>query len=193
MIDFSLPLIGFSAYSGTGKTTLLKRLLPVLRQQGLRIAVIKHAHHQFDIDHPGKDSHELRKAGAIETLVASRRRMALVTEFDSDHPEPTLEELLTALDPERLDLVLVEGFKAASIAKIELHRPALGKPLLCLHDPMIIAVATDEAIVAPPAGLPILNLNDPLEITRFIRQRMVQLNDRTDHDPDHPAQHRQLC
>jgi molybdopterin-guanine dinucleotide biosynthesis protein MobB len=193
MIDFPLPVIGFSAYSGTGKTTLLTQLLPVLRKQGQRIAVIKHAHHQFDIDRPGKDSHELRKAGATETLVASRRRMALVTEFEQDHPEPTLEELLTALDPERLDLVLVEGFKNAAIPKIELHRPALGKPLLCLQDPKIIAIATDEEIAGAPSGLPLLNINDPHEIVRFIRQRMVQFKARTEHDPNQPAQHRQLC
>ncbi|MEJ2454452.1 MAG: molybdopterin-guanine dinucleotide biosynthesis protein B [Candidatus Thiodiazotropha sp.] len=193
MIDFPLPLIGFCAFSGTGKTTLLTRLLPELRQQGLRIAVIKHAHHQFDIDCPGKDSHELRKAGATEILVASRRRMALVTEFESDHPEPTLEELLTALDPARLDLVLVEGFKRAEIPKIELHRPALGKPLLCLQDPMIIAIATDGEIADAPSDLPRLNINDPLEIVSFIQQRIARFKARTDHDPNHPAQRRQLC
>ncbi len=193
MIDFPLPLIGFCAFSGTGKTTLLTRLLPELRQQGLHIAVIKHAHHQFDIDRPGKDSHELRKAGATEMLVASRRRMALVTEFDGDRPEPTLEELLTALDPSRLDLVLVEGFKTAAIPKIELHRPALGKPLLCLQDPMIIAIATDGEIADAPSELPRLNINDPLEIVSFIQQRIARFKARTDHDPNHPAQRRQLC
>ncbi|MGD8910350.1 MAG: molybdopterin-guanine dinucleotide biosynthesis protein B [Chromatiales bacterium] len=175
MIDSPLPLIGFSAFSGTGKTTLLKRLLPRLRAQGLRIAVIKHAHHHFDIDHPGKDSHELRKAGATQTLIASRRRVALVTEFDEDQGEPTLDELLRALDPQKLDLVLVEGFKRATFPKIELHRPALGNPLLCLDDPQIIAIATDGEIPAAPENLPRLNMNDPQEIARFIEQRIIHL------------------
>ncbi len=193
MIEFPLPLIGFSAYSGSGKTTLLTRLLPLLREQGLHIGVVKHAHSQFDIDHPGKDSHELRKAGATEMLVASRRRMALVTEFDDDHPEPTLEELLTELDPTHLDLVLVEGFKRAAIPKIELHRPALGKPLLCLHDPKIIALATDGEVPLAPSELPRLNINDPLEIANFIQQRVAQFKTGNEQDPNQPAQRRQLC
>jgi molybdopterin-guanine dinucleotide biosynthesis protein B len=192
VIDYPLPLIGFSAFSGTGKTTLLKRLLPILRAQGLRIAVIKHAHHHFDIDHPGKDSHELRKAGANQMLIASRRRVALVTEFDEDQSEPALDELLAALDPKKLDLVLVEGFKRAPFPKIELHRPALGKPLLCLDDPQIIAIATDGEIAAAPANLPRLNINDPQEIAGYIQQWIV-LKSRTDHDTKHHAQRHQLC
>jgi molybdopterin-guanine dinucleotide biosynthesis protein MobB len=193
MIDYPLPLIGFSAFSGTGKTTLLKRLLPILRQRGLRVGVIKHAHHQFDIDHPGKDSHELRMAGANQMLVASRRRMALVSEFDNGHPEPTLEELLSALDPDKLDLVLVEGFKQAALPKIELHRPSLGKPLLCLKDPQIIAIATDETVPAAPATLPHLNLNDPQAIATFIQNHMVRIKGTSHHDAPPPAHHRQLC
>jgi molybdopterin-guanine dinucleotide biosynthesis protein B len=192
MIDYPLPLIGFSAFSGTGKTTLLKRLLPLLRAQGLRIAVIKHAHHHFDIDHPGKDSHELRKAGANQMLIASRRRVALVTEFDEDQSEPALDELLAALDPNKLDLVLVEGFKRAPFPKIELHRPALGKPLLCLDDPQIIAIATDGEIAAAPANLPRLNINDPQEIAGYIQQWIV-IKSRTDHDTKLHAQRHQLC
>ncbi len=193
MIDYPLPLIGFSAFSGTGKTTLLKRLLPILRQRGLRVGVIKHAHHQFDIDHPGKDSHELRMAGANQMLVASRRRMALVSEYDSGHPEPTLEELLSALDPDQLDLVLVEGFKQAALPKIELHRPSLGKPLLCLRDPQIIAIATDETVPAAPAALPHLNLNDPQTIATFIQNHMARIKGTSHHDTSPPAHHRQLC
>jgi molybdopterin-guanine dinucleotide biosynthesis protein B len=193
MIDYPLPLIGFSAFSGTGKTTLLKRLLPILRQRGLHIAVIKHAHHLFEIDHPGKDSHELRAAGASQTLVASRRRMALVTEFEQGHPEPTLDELLNALDPNGLDLVLVEGFKQAAFPKIELHRPALGKPMLCLRDPQIIAIATDGDIPAAPDTLPRLDLNDPDEIARFIQTHMMTMKGETQNDSTHPANRRQLC
>ncbi|MEJ2692287.1 MAG: molybdopterin-guanine dinucleotide biosynthesis protein B [Candidatus Thiodiazotropha sp.] len=193
MIDYPLPLIGFSAFSGTGKTTLLKRLLPILRQRGLRIAVIKHAHHLFEIDQPGKDSHELRTAGANQTLVASRRRMALVTEFEQGHPEPTLNELLSALDPNGLDLVLVEGFKHTAFPKIELHRPALGKPLLCLRDPQIIAIATDGDIPAAPDALPRLDLNDSDEIVRFIQTHMMTMKGETRSDPTHPEHRRQLC
>ncbi len=193
MIDYPLPLIGFSAFSGTGKTTLLKRLLPILRDQGLRIAVIKHAHHRFDIDHPGKDSHELRDAGANRMLVASRRRMALVTEFEQGHAEPTLDELLNALDPDGLDLVLVEGFKHAPIPKIELHRPALGKPLLCLQDSRIIAVATDGEIPAAPPAMHRLDLNDPQAIARFILHRLMTLTGSRHHDATSTANRRQLC
>ncbi len=173
MIDFPRPLLGFSAYSGTGKTTLLKQLLPILRQHGLQVAVIKHASHNFDVDRPGKDSHELRMAGASPMLIASRRRMALVKEFDPAEEEPTLEQLLPTLDPTNIDLVLIEGFKQADIAKIELHRPSLGKPLLCANDPRIIAVATDAEIPAAPETLPRLDINDPLTIAYFILQQVI--------------------
>jgi molybdopterin-guanine dinucleotide biosynthesis adapter protein len=194
MIDYPRPLIGFSAYSGTGKTTLLKQLLPILRKQGLRVAVVKHAHHQFDIDYPGKDSHELRMAGANQMLIASSRRMALVSEFDREQAEPSLNELLLALDPDTIDLILVEGFKREAIAKIELHRPALGKPLLCSSDAWIIAIASDAPVADAPETLPRLNLNDPHEIAAFIQRQMVTLKGKTDHDhPPFTAHRRQLC
>ena len=193
MIDYPLPVIGFSAYSGTGKTTLLKALLPILRQRGLRIAVVKHAHHQFEIDHPQKDSYELRSAGAVQMLVASRRRMALVTEFGEDHPEPSLAEMLASLDPAQLDLVLVEGFKREAFPKIELHRPSLGKPLFCVTDRHIIAIASDEAVSGIPEGMPKLNLNDPQEIASFIQEYMLRFGGSQPHDPPHPAHSRQLC
>ena len=168
MIQFSLPRIGFCAYSGTGKTTLLKQLLPILKASGLHIGVIKHAHHKFDIDHKHKDSYELRKAGTTQMLIASRRRMALITEFESDHNEPSLEETLAALNPELLDLVLVEGFKHEQFPKIELHRPSLGKPLMCATDPSIIALATNAPILASPGHIPMLDLNDINGISDFI-------------------------
>ncbi|MCU7797114.1 MAG: molybdopterin-guanine dinucleotide biosynthesis protein B [Candidatus Thiodiazotropha sp. (ex Myrtea spinifera)] len=174
MIDYPLPLIGFSAFSGTGKTTLLKKLLPILSDRGLRIVMIKHAHHQFEIDHPRKDSYELRKAGAVKTLVASRRRMALVTEFGEDHPEPTLRETLAALDPDGVDLVLVEGFKREDFPKIELYRISLGKPLLCRQDPHIIAIASDTTLSDVPAELPRLNLNKPEDVAGFIQNYLHQ-------------------
>src|SRR5689334_21649650 len=107
----SAPTLGFAAYSGTGKTTLLRRIIPLLRERGLRVAVIKHAHHSFDTDVPGKDIYELRKAGAAQMLVASRHRSALVTEM-TDVGEPRLDDLLSRLDQVDVDLILVEGFKA---------------------------------------------------------------------------------
>ncbi len=167
MIDSPLPVLGLCAWSGTGKTTLLTRLLPLLQQAGLRVAVVKHAHHSFEVDQPGKDSWALRHAGAAQTLVASRRRAALITEFDPPHGEPPLRELLPMLDPARLDLILVEGFKREVFPKIELHRPALGRPLLCGRLPHIIAVASD-APLRLPRPLPLLDLNDPAAIAGFI-------------------------
>lgn len=169
-IRFALPLIGFAAYSGTGKTTLLLQLLPLLKQAGLRIAVVKHAHHEFELDHPGKDSHRLRTAGADEMLVAGRCRVGLIRECHDNPVEPRLSELLGMLDPQRLDLVLVEGFKAERFPKIELHRPVLGFPLLFPRDDSIIAVACDGKLARPPGDLPELPLNDPGRIAAFILQ-----------------------
>ncbi|MGB5540885.1 MAG: molybdopterin-guanine dinucleotide biosynthesis protein B [Gammaproteobacteria bacterium] len=159
------PVLGFAAFSGTGKTTLLVQLIPLLQRQGLRIAMIKHAHHDFDIDTPGKDSYELRKAGARQVLIASSRRRALVTE----HPvpcEPRLEELVSALDLDAVDLVLVEGFRHLPFPKIELHRPSLGHPLLCREDGSIIAVASDAPLDC--AGLPLLDISQAAGIADFI-------------------------
>lgn len=168
MIDYPPPVIGFSAFRGTGKTTLLKKLLPILKEKGLRIGVVKHAHHQFDIDYKKKDSYELRKAGADQMLVASRRRMALITDFGENHEEPTPEEVLDALDPDMLDLILVEGFKRERFSKIELHRPSQGRPLIYLSDPSIVAIATDSALPNTPGRPPVLDLNHPQEVATFI-------------------------
>jgi len=166
LIRYPIPIVGFAAYSGTGKTTLLRRLIPELRARGLRVGVVKHAHHDFDIDTPGKDSYELRKAGAGEVLVASGRRWALMVETEGEG-DPDLQTLLHRLDPAALDLVLVEGFKHARLPKIELHRPLLGKPLLYPHDPHILAVASD-APLAQPLFLPLLDLNAPTAIADFL-------------------------
>lgn len=163
------PVVGFAAFSGTGKTTLLKRLLPLLSERGLRVGVVKHAHHGFDIDHPGKDSYELRKAGAAQMLIASRARWALMVEHVRDR-EPRLDEVLLELDQGALDLVLVEGFKEERFPKIELHRPSLGAPLLYPRDDTIIAIATD-APLPQPTQLPLLDLNRPDEIAAFIVER----------------------
>jgi len=146
MVNFQLPIMGFAAYSGTGKTTLLSKIIPILTEKGYRIGIIKHTHHNIDIDKPGKDSHVLREAGAMQTVVASRNRTAIIVEKPEATEEPTLEEALTNLQTNSLDLVLVEGFKAAEFIKIELHREALGKPYLYPNDSNIIAIATDHTL-----------------------------------------------
>ncbi len=166
------PLLGFCAYgSGIGKTTLLTSLIPVLIKRGLRVSVIKHAHHSFDIDHPGKDSYRLREAGAVQMLLGSRHRWALMTELsrmrDQQPEEPGLAELLPHIDAKLVDLILVEGFKRAPIPKIEVYRPNVNKPLLSSEDSHVIAVASDAAV---DTRLPVLNLNDPEEIAAFILQ-----------------------
>jgi molybdopterin-guanine dinucleotide biosynthesis protein B len=174
MIDYPLPVVGFCAFSGTGKTTLLKRLLPLLKLKGLRIGVVKHAHHQFDIDQPGKDRYELRQAGATQMLVASHKRLAWMKELPEENREPGLQETLQVLDTAELDLVLVEGFKQTSFPKIELHRPSLGKPLLYSTMPGIIAIASDTPLADPNIHLVQLNLNQPAEIADFIIKTIVQ-------------------
>ena len=165
------PVLGFCASgSGIGKTTLLTKLIPLLTAHGLRVSVIKHAHHSFDIDYPGKDSYVLREAGTVQMLLGSRKRWALITELaritDRDtEKDIKLSELLTQLDQNLTDLVLVEGFRHESFPKIEIYRPSVDQLLLANSDDTIIAVATDgEANTM----LPVLNLNDPLEIVEFI-------------------------
>ena len=167
MIQFPLPLIGLSAYSGTGKTTLLTQLIPILKKRNLRIGVVKHAHHKFDIDHPGKDSYEFRQAGAEQVAVASKNRIAWIKEHQENKDEAVLSDALAILDTDNLDLVIVEGFKGEAFPKIELHRPSLGKPLIYKHDKNIIALATDThlTVTAAPA---LLDLNQPAEIAEFI-------------------------
>jgi molybdopterin-guanine dinucleotide biosynthesis protein MobB len=164
-MTFRKPVLGFAAFSGTGKTTLLIRLIPFLEQRGVRVALIKHAHHDFEIDKPGKDSYELRKAGARQVLVASDRRSALMTEY-VEIREPQLEELIDQLTLDAADLILVEGFRHVPFPKIELHRPAQKQPLLYREDDSIIAVATDFPVNTDP--LPRLNLNNPIEIGKFV-------------------------
>ena len=168
LITSRVPLLGFCAYgSGIGKTTLLTNLIPVLTQHGLRISVIKHAHHTFDIDHPGKDSFRLRESGAVQMLLGSRHRWALMTELSRiphDH-EPRLSELLPHVDPSLVDLIVVEGFKNEAIPKIEVYRPTTAKPLLADNDPHVIAVAADGQV---KTRLPVLDLNDANEIAEFV-------------------------
>ena len=164
-MNSSKPVLGFAAFSGTGKTTLLKQLIPSLADRGIRVGVIKHAHHNFDIDQPGKDSYELRKAGARQMLVASSRRWALMTEADNG-TEPRLDDLIGRLDLDNIDLVLVEGFKHVPFSRIDLHRPALGHPLLYPDDNSVIAVATDTPV--DTGSLPWLDINDAAAVTEFV-------------------------
>ncbi len=167
----STPVVGFAAFSGTGKTTLLCRLIPLLRARGLRLGLIKHSHHAFEIDRPGKDSFRLRQAGAARVVVASTRLRAVI----SQHPPPgrlALDDFLRRLDDPALDLLLVEGYKYYPIPKIEVHRPSLGHPLLASDDPDIIAVASD-APVAVAVAVPVLDINDPAAIAGFIIDRFL--------------------
>lgn len=170
-----VPIVGFAAYSGTGKTTLLTRLIPLLKQRHLNIAVIKHAHHEFDIDQPGKDSYKIRKSGANQMLIASRKRWALMVELD-DQPEAPLQALINQLDTTSLDLILVEGFKHEAFPKIELHRAELGKNLLFPADPTVIAIATDLTPDKLSAfrDIKCLDINHPAHIADFICDNLIQ-------------------
>lgn len=162
----STPVIGFAGYSGAGKTTLLRQLIARMTGRGQRIGVVKHTHHAFDIDHPGKDSYELRHAGAARIAIGSSRRYALVVERTHEQ-DPSLDEMLRTLDPAGLDFVFVEGFRHEPFAKIEVHRPALGRPLLAAQDASIIAVATDDPAL-DTAARPRLDLNDIPAIEAFL-------------------------
>ncbi|EHL0149401.1 bifunctional molybdopterin-guanine dinucleotide biosynthesis adaptor protein MobB/molybdopterin molybdotransferase MoeA [Vibrio parahaemolyticus] len=162
----NIPILGFAAYSGTGKTTLLEALLPKLTEAGLRIGMLKHAHHNFDVDKPGKDSYRLRKAGASQMLIASRNRFALMTE--TPEAEAEFEYLLTRFDEDKLDVVLVEGCKNIAFPKIELHREEVVKPWLYPHDENIIAIASDSAEL--DSELPQMNINDLDAIAQFVLQ-----------------------
>jgi len=164
-----MRVLGFAGWSGSGKTTLIERLVPRLVQAGLRVSLVKHAHHDFEIDHPGKDSYRHRQAGCSEVLVGSARRWALVREL-RDEPEPPLEAHLARLSA--CDLVLVEGWKRAAIPKIEVHRRALAAPLIAVDDRQVIAVATDLAAEALSGGTtplpPVFGLDDVPAIAGFI-------------------------
>jgi molybdopterin-guanine dinucleotide biosynthesis adapter protein len=158
-----MQVFGLAGWSGSGKTTLMTQLLPALLRRGVSVSTIKHAHHDFDVDQPGKDSYRHREAGAVEVMISSDRRWALMHELRGD-AEPALEELLGHMSP--VDLVIAEGFKRAAIAKLEIHRPVLGKPLLAGEDKTIVAVASDM----PIAGLavPRFALDDVGAIAAFI-------------------------
>jgi molybdopterin-guanine dinucleotide biosynthesis protein B len=160
------PLLAIAAYSGTGKTTLLKQLIPLLKQREIRVGLIKHTHHDMDVDTPGKDSYELRKAGADQTLVASDRRWALMTETPEQQPLD-LQYLASRFDRSKVDMILVEGFKHEPISKIILYREEIGRPLEDMLDEFVIAVASDKSIVVKTRSL---DLNQPESIADFITE-----------------------
>jgi molybdopterin-guanine dinucleotide biosynthesis adapter protein len=166
-MTWSIPAIGFVATSGSGKTTLMRRVVPLLVARRLRLGYLKHAHHGFDLDQPGKDSYELRRAGAAQILLASDERWALQAEQAVQGRDPDLAEMLARFDTAALDLILVEGFKHAAYPKIEVYRAVLGRPPLFPDDPDILAVATDLAALsgAHPRLLPI---DTPEAVADFI-------------------------
>ena len=158
-----MKVFGFAGYSGSGKTTLIEKLIPIFIAQGLRVSLIKHTHHGFDIDKPGKDSYRFREAGATEVMLAGERRWALMREL-RDEAQAPLAELLGKLSP--CDLVLIEGFKSADLPKIEIHRPATGHPLVHQEYANVVAVASDVTL---DVALPVLDLNDPSAIAAFVK------------------------
>jgi len=172
MIQYPIPFIGICAYSGTGKTTLLTTLLPLLEQHGLRIGVIKHAHHNFEIDYKNKDSYKIRQAGARQMLIASDNCMAKIT--TRDRQPIGLEETLEQIDHQDLDLVLVEGFKHYHFPKIELHRSSTNNPYIYTQDSSVIALACDIEPQEKPRHMPILDLNDIPAIGDFIIQYLQE-------------------
>jgi molybdopterin-guanine dinucleotide biosynthesis protein B len=157
-----MKIFGFAGWSGSGKTTLIEQLIPRLVKRGLRVSLIKHAHHSFDVDHPGKDSYRHRHAGASEVMVTSSRRWVLMHELRGAH-EPSFEEQVKRISP--CDLLLVEGFKHAPIPKLEVWRAVTGEPLLHPNDPHIVAVASDAKV---ETKLPLFDLNDFDAIVQFI-------------------------
>ena len=175
-----MKVIGFAGYSGSGKTTLVEKLIPALKLRGLRVSVVKHAHHKFDIDHPGKDTFRHREAGAFEVVVASTNRLALMREFEQP-AELTVHHLIAELY-EGVDWVLVEGFKHSDLLKIEVWRASSGKPTRYLDDHYVVAIATDSPGQLSVATLrPVLDLNDADAVADFL----VNNQDRFDYSFEH--------
>ena len=166
-----MKVIGLAGWSGAGKTTLLKRVIPHLLNEGLRVSVIKHAHHEFDVDVPGKDSWVHRQSGATEVLVSSSRRWALMHELRGA-AEPRLAELLKKMSP--VDLVIVEGFKREPHRKIEVHRAANGKPLLFPDDPGVVGIATDTRV---ETRLPTAHLDDVAGVAALLQRSAISVEE----------------
>jgi molybdopterin-guanine dinucleotide biosynthesis adapter protein len=158
-----MKIFGFAGWSGSGKTTLVEKLIPLFVARGLKVSLIKHAHHAFDVDQPGKDSYRHRHAGCSEVLISSSNRWALMHELRGE-AEPMLRDLITRLSP--VDLVIVEGFKTQPHPKLEVHRSDVGKPLLYPNDPNIVAIASDTR--PPSTALPFADLNDVESIADLV-------------------------
>lgn len=174
-----MNVVAFAGYSGAGKTTLVEQLIPAFKAVGLRVSVLKHAHHRFDIDHPGKDSWRHRQAGAFEVLVASDRRLALMREYERDQ-EPQVHHLLAELSPV-VDWVLVEGFRHSDLPKVEVWRSDVAHPVCYPDDPYVVAIATDDVGRLPvPTGLPLLDLNVP----EAVRDWLLAQGSRFDYQSD---------
>jgi molybdopterin-guanine dinucleotide biosynthesis protein B len=165
-----MRIIGLAGWSGSGKTTLITKVIPRLVARGVRVSTLKHAHHGFDLDQPGKDSFMHRAAGATEVVISSARRFAILHELRAE-PEWNLPDLLAKLSP--VDLVLVEGFKRDAFPKLEIHRETNGKPLLHPEDPHIVAVASDVAL--PQATVPVIDLDDIERIVDMLLARATPL------------------
>ena len=161
-----MKVFGIAGYSGSGKTTLLERVIPVFVMEGLSVSIIKHAHHRFDVDQPGKDSYRHRQAGATEVIITGGDRWVLMHELRGA-PEPSLDDLLARFSP--CDLILVEGFKSEPFPKLEVHRKSSGRPLLYPTDPRGVAVATDEPL---DTTLPQLDVNHPEAVAYFIMNHL---------------------
>jgi len=174
-----MKVVGFAGFSGSGKTTLVERLIPALKMRGLRVSVVKHAHHKYDIDHPGKDTFRHREAGAFEVVVASDKRLALMREFEQ--PGKLSVHHLIAELYEGVDWVVVEGFKDSNLLKVEVWRAIAGKPARYPDDDFIAAIATDSPAQLPEATLrPVLDLNDPEQVAQWL----VENGDRFDYRPE---------
>lgn len=170
-----MRVVGFAGYSGAGKTTLVERLIPALRRKGLRVSVVKHAHHRFDIDHVGKDTYRHREAGAFEVVVASDKRLALMREFEQPM-QLSVHQLIAELD-DGVDWVLVEGFKDSDLLKIEVWRAQANKPARYVDDDFIVAIATDSAAELPQATQrPILDLNDAEAVANWLTVNEVRFD-----------------
>ena len=177
-----MKVVGFAGFSGSGKTTLVERLIPALRLKGLRVSVVKHAHHKFDIDHAGKDTYRHREAGAFEVVVASDKRLALMREFEQP-AQLTVHQLIAELY-EGVDWVLVEGFKESDLLKIEVWRTQSGKPARYMDDDFIVAIATDSAADLPETTQrPVLDLNDACAMADWLQANAS----RFDYDPENFA------
>ncbi len=177
-----MRVVGFAGFSGSGKTTLVEQLIPALRLRGQRVSVVKHAHHSFDIDHPGKDTWRHREAGAFEVLAASPKRLVLMRELEAT-TEHSVHDLIAQLRAD-VDWVLVEGFKQSNLPKVEVWRPAHGKPLRFLDDPHIVAIATDDAGALPVAArCTVLDLNVADDVAAWLVDNAGRFEYRTPLSP----------